>query len=118
MNAEPNRDTVKLVGKEPAVIQVKIALRNNTAKTTTLVAPSACKIFRWQIFARSGELVQNIIPKDTCPQREVSANLPSGQSVEEIYSIVLEPQRYKAGDDYLVQYQYWGYDGEFQFKAE
>jgi hypothetical protein len=118
VNAEPNRDTVKLAGKEPPVIQVKVSLRNNTSKTTVIVAPSACKIFRWQIFARSGDLVQNIIPEDTCPQREVSANLAPGNAVEEFYSIVLEPQRYTAGDDYLVQYQYWGYDGEFQFKAE
>ena len=118
VQAEPNRDTVKLNSAEPAVIQVKVTLRNSTSKTTTLVAPSACKIFRWQIFARSGDLVQNVIPKDNCPQTEAAANLPSGQSVEEFYAIVLESHRYTPGEDYLVQYQYWGYEGEFQFKAE
>jgi hypothetical protein len=118
VQAEPNRDTVKLGGSEPPVIQVKMTLRNSTSKTATLTAPTACKIFRWQIFARSGDLVQNIIPEDKCPPTEVSANLASGQSVEEFYAIVLEAHRYKPGDDYLVQYQYWGYEGEFQFKAE
>jgi hypothetical protein len=118
VEAEPNRDAVKLKSAEPAVIQVKVKLRNSTSKTATLVAPSACKIFRWQIFARSGNLIQNVVPKDDCPPVEASANLPSGQSVEEFYAIVLEAHRYTPGEDYLVQYQYWGYEGEFQFKAE
>jgi hypothetical protein len=118
VQAEPNRDTVKLKGAEPAVIQVKVTLRNSTSKPATLVAPTACKIFRWQIFARSGDLMQSVIPKDNCPQTEVSANLASGNAVEEFYSIVLEAHRYTAGEDYLVVYQYWGYEGEFQFKAE
>jgi len=118
VQAEPNRDTVKLNSAEPAVIQVKVTLRNSTSKTATLVAPNACKIFRWQIFARSGNLIQNVVPKDNCPQTEAAANLPSGQSVEEFYAIVLEAHRYTPGEDYLVLYQYWGYEGEFQFKAE
>ncbi len=116
--AEPNRDTVKLASKEPAVIQVKVKLRNSTSKQATLTAPTACKIFRWQIFARTGTLVQTVIPEDTCPQAPVTAYLPPGQSVEEFYTIALEAQRYDAGQDYLVIYQYWGYEGEFQFKAE
>lgn len=118
VSAEPNRDTVKLASKEPPVIQVKVSLRNNTSKTAVIAAPSACKIFRWQIFARTGDLIQNVVPEDTCPQREASANLAPGAIVEEYYSIVLEARRYKPGDDYLVQYQYWSYEGEFQFKAE
>ena len=118
VSAEPNRDTVKLQGAEPTVIQVKVNLRNNTSKQATLNAPTACKVFRWQIFARTGELVQTVVPQDTCPQSPVTAYLPAGEHVEEFYSIVLEAQRYEAGHDYLVSYQYWGYEGEFQFKAE
>lgn len=118
VQAEPNRDTVKLQSAEPPVIQVKVTLRNSTSKTAALVAPSACKIFRWQIFSRSGNLIQNVVPKDNCPQTEAAANLPPGQSVEEFYAIVLEAHRYTPGEDYLVLYQYWGYEGEFQFKAE
>jgi len=30
----------------------------------------------------------------------------------------LVPARYQPGNDYLVHYWYWGYEGEFQFKAE
>lgn len=115
---EPNRDSVKLVANEPAVIQVKVTLRNNTAKEVTLTAKSACKVFRWQIFARSGDLVQSWVGDDPCPDKEVTAFLPSGKSIEEFYSIVLVPSRYRVGDDYLVQYQYWNHEGEFQFKAE
>lgn len=118
VSAEPNRDKVALSSKEPAVIQVKVTLRNNTSKQTTLTAPTACKIFRWQIFARTGDLVQTVVPEDTCPKAPVTAYLPSGEHVEEFYSIVLESQRYERGHDYLVMYQYWGYEGEFQFKAE
>ncbi|MFM9863578.1 MAG: hypothetical protein ACKVRO_08220 [Micropepsaceae bacterium] len=118
VSAEPNRDKVKLQGAEPAVIQVKVNLRNNTSKQATLTAPTACKIFRWQIFARTGDLVQTVVPKDTCPQSPVTAYLPAGENVEEFYAIALEAQRYEAGQDYLVSYQYWGYEGEFQFKAE
>jgi hypothetical protein len=118
VNAEPNRDSVPLKSAEPAVIQVKVTLRNSTGKPAFLKAPSACKIFRWQIFARSGDLVQTVVPKDDCPQRAVESQLAPGQSFEEFYAIVLEAQRYTPGDDYLVSYQYWGYEGEFQFKAE
>lgn len=118
VTAEPNRDTVKLQAAVPAVIQVKVNLRNSTSKQATLTAPTACKIFRWQIFARSGELVQTVVPNDTCPQTPVTAYLPSGEQVEEFYAITLEPNRFEAGQDYLVSYQYWGYEGEFQFKAE
>jgi hypothetical protein len=118
VTAEPNRDTVKLGSSEPAVIQVKVNLRNSTSKPAPLNAPSACKIFRWQIFARSGDLVQTVVPKDDCPQTPVAVTLGSGAHVEEFYAIVLEAHRYKPGEDYLVSYQYWGYEGEFQFKAE
>jgi hypothetical protein len=118
VHAEPNRDSVKLQSAEPAVIQVKVSLRNSTSTQATLKAPTACKIFRWQIFARSGDLVQTVVPNDNCPQTEVTAYLPSGERVEEFYAIVLEAHRYKPGQDYLVSYQYWGHEGEFQFKAE
>lgn len=116
--AEPNRDSVKLKGDVPPVIHVKITLRNNTAQQVTLNAKSACKIFRWQVFARSGELVQSWVNEEQCPDREVTAFLPSGKTLEEFYSIALMPDRYEAGHDYLVQYQYWGREGEFQFRAE
>jgi hypothetical protein len=116
--AEPNRDRVTLKSGEPAVIQVKVSLRNNTRNQVTLTAPTACKVFRWQIFDRAGDMVQSVIPKDTCPQSPVTAYLPAGEASEEFYAIVLEAQRYRAGDDYLVHYWYWGYEGEFQFKAE
>jgi hypothetical protein len=100
------------------VIEVKVRLTNNTREPATLRAASACKIFRWQIFARSGDMVQSKVNEDTCPATEIAVNLPSGEKVEEFYSIPLEPQRYRAGGDYLVTYWYWGYEGEFQFTAE
>jgi hypothetical protein len=115
---EPNRDRVSLQGEEPPVIQVKVLLRNNTREDLTLTAPSACKMFRWQIFDRSGDMVQSKVNEDSCPTQEVNAILPPGETLEEFYSIVLVPGRYRAGDDYLVHYWYWGREGEFQFKAE
>ena len=118
VTAEPNRDRVTLKSGEPAVIQVKVNLRNSTRQQVTLTAPTACKVFRWQIYDRSGDMIQTVVPKDTCPQSRVTAYLPSGEASEEFYAIVLEAQRYRAGDDYLVHYWYWGYEGEFQFKAE
>jgi hypothetical protein len=116
--AEPNREIVTLKSSEPTVIQVKVTLRNSTSETVVIRAPTACKIFRWQIFDRAGDMIQSVIPKDICPDAEASANLPAGKSVEEFYAIVLEAQRFKPGQDYLVHYWYWGYEGEFQFKAE
>ena len=115
---EPNRESVALSGQEPPVIQVKVRLRNNTADPANLSSPSACKIFRWQVFSRDAELMQSKTNEDVCPQGEVHAVLPSGKSVEEFYSIALEPQRYRAGDDYQVRYWYWGYEGAFEFRAE
>jgi hypothetical protein len=115
--AEPNRESVKLSGEDP-VIQVKVSIRNNTADAVTLKAPSACKMFRWQIFSRAGELMQSKTQEDLCPAGEVTAILPPSERLEEFYSVVLVPTRYRAGDDYLVHYWYWGYEGEFQFKAE
>jgi len=118
LSVEPNRDSVVLLGKEPAVIQVKVTLRNNTRDAVTLTAPSACKVFRWQIFSRDAELVQSKTNEDSCPEGEISAILPSGQTVQEFYSIVLAPQRYSAGQDYQVRYWYWGHEGAFEFRAE
>ena len=115
---EPNRDSVKLTGDVPPVIQVKVTLRNNTAKEVALTAKSACKIFRWQVFARTGDLVQSWVNDEQCPDKEVSAILPSGQTLEEFYSIALKADRYEADHDYLVQYQYWNREGEFQFRAD
>lgn len=117
VTAEANRDRVKLDGEAP-VIEVKVRLTNNTSEIAVLHAGTACKIFRWQIFARSGDMVQTKLNEEVCPPTEVSANLASGEKVEEFYSIVLERHRYRAGDDYLVRYWYWGYEGEFQFTAE
>lgn len=117
VTAEPNRERVALSGGAP-VIEVKVRLTNNTREPATLRAASSCKVFRWQIFARSGDMVQSKVNEDTCPATEVAAILPSGEKVEEFYSIPLEPQRYRAGDAYLVAYWYWGYEGEFQFTAE
>lgn len=118
VTAEPNRDRVPVGNAASAVIEVKIRLTNNTANPATLSAPTACKVFRWQIFARSGDMVQSAVIEDTCPKREVTALLPPGEKVEEFYSIALEAHRFQPGEDYLVHYWYWGYEGEFQFKAE
>ena len=115
---EPNRDRVSLVTREPPVIQLKLTLRNNTAKDITLSAGSACKIFRWQIFSQSGELIQSRIQEDACPTTPVSMPLLSGQHIEEIYSVLLEGDRYKQGHDYLLHVWYWGYENEFVFKTE
>lgn len=115
---EANRSSVTLTGREPPVIQVKVKLRNNTAKSVVLKVGNACKIFRWHIYSRSGELMQAKTDENVCPAVEAVAVLPSGKDVEEFYSILLVPARYTAGDDYQVRYWYWGYEGEFQFKAE
>ena len=118
VTAEPNRDRVPLGGPDTPVIEVKVKLANNTREPARLSALSACKIFRWQIFARTGDMVQSKVNEESCPTIEVAANLPSGEKVEEFYSIVLERERYRPGEDYLVHYWYWGYEGEFQFTAE
>lgn len=115
---EANRTRVALAGDAPPVIEVKVTLRNNTNETLTLRAASACHTFRWQIFSRGAELMQSKAAEDTCPMTEVTALLPPGQTLEEFYSIGLVAQRYRAGQDYLVRYWYWGWEGEFQFTAE
>ncbi len=114
---EPNRDSVSLA-VEPALIELKVTLRNNTRKDVTLTAPTACKIFRWQVFSRSGELMQSKINEESCPASGVAVGLPSGQQIQEFYSIQLTRTRYRQGEDYLVRAWYWGYETEFQFKAE
>lgn len=117
VRAQPNRDSVALTERTP-VIEVKVRISNSTGEAVTLNVPSACKIFRWQIFSRSGNMVQSKVTEDSCPNTPVSAVLPPGEKLEEFYSIVLEPSRYRSGDDYLVHYWYWGYEGQFEFKAE
>ncbi len=118
LRLEPNRDAVQLTGSVPPVIEVKVALKNNTANPAALTAPSACKVFRWQIFSRSGEMVQTRVSDTKCPEMAVSAGLATGAMLEEIYSITLVPGRYVVGQDYQVRVWYWGYEGEFQFRAE
>lgn len=116
--AEPNRERVALAGDAAPVIEVKVTLRNNTDKTLNLTAPSACKLFRWQIFSRAAEMMQSKVNEESCPTTEVTAFLPPGETLEEFYSIALVARRYRAGEDYLVRYWYWGHEGEFQFTAE
>ncbi|MCE9521604.1 MAG: hypothetical protein K8S25_04140 [Alphaproteobacteria bacterium] len=118
LKLEPNRDVVALTGKEPAVIQVKVTLSNNTAKTVALNAQSACKVFRWQIFNTGGGQVQARFDPIGCPEVAVMAQLAPGAKLEEFYSIALEAERYTPGQDYLVNARYWGHEGEFVFKAQ
>lgn len=115
---EPNRDAVALSGTVPPVIEMKVTLKNSTPKSVALTATSACKVFRWQVFSRSGEMIQTRVSDDKCPETPISAGLGSGQKLQEIYAITLVPGRYIAGNDYLVQVWYWGYETEFQFRAE
>jgi hypothetical protein len=118
LSIEPNRERVSFAGAEPAVIQVKVTLRNNTRDPVTLSVGSACKIFRWQVFNRGGELIQSKVAEDICPISETGAVLPSGKTLEEFYSIALAGTRYRSGEDYQVRYWYWGYEGEFEFKVD
>lgn len=118
LKVEPNRDEVPLSGPMPPVIEMKVTLKNNTSASVALTAASACKVFRWQIFSRSGEMIQTRLHDDKCPASTVSAGLASGQQLQEIYAITLVPERYIAGNDYLVHVWYWGYETEFQFRAE
>lgn len=115
---EANRDSVSFAGSEPVIIQVKATLRNNTANDVTLSVASACKIFRWQVFNRAGELMQSKVAEDICPITATSAILPPTKTLEEFYSIALLGTRYRAGDDYQVRIWYWGYEGAFEFKVE
>ena len=118
LKLDANRSTVTLASVEPAVIELKVTLKNSTQKAVALSAPSACKVFRWQIFSRSGEMVQSKIADDKCPETPVSAGLASGQQLQEIYALALVTDRYKAGHDYQVRVWYWGYKSEFEFSAE
>lgn len=118
LKLEPNRERVSLQGNVPPVIEVKVTLKNNTSKDVALRAPSACKIFRWQVFSRSGELMQSKVHEDSCPASEVSVGLGTGLKIEEFYSVNLVASRFSAGQDYQVRVWYWGYEGEFQFTAE
>ena len=118
LKLEPNRERVSFTGPVPPVIELKVKLRNNTSKDVALTAPTACKVFRWQIFSRSGELVQSKVLEDSCPASGVTIGLASGKQVEEIYAIDLAKTRYRSGQDYLVHVWYWGYESEFQFAAE
>ena len=118
LTIEPNRDVVALASKEPAIIQVKVVLRNNTAKTVVLNAASACKVFRWQIFDTSGAQVQARFDPTGCPEFKVSTQLQPGAAIEEYYSIPLEIQRYKPGQEYMVNARYWDQEAEFVFKTE
>lgn len=118
VTVEPNRDSISLADPGPAMIEMKLTLRNNTRNKVTLTAPTACKIFRWQIFSRSGELMQSKINEDSCPASGVAVGLPSGEQVQEYYSILLSQTRYRQGEDYQVRVWYWGYETEFQFKVE
>ncbi len=118
LKLEPNRERVGLSGNVPPVIEVKVTLKNNTSQDVTLHAPSACKIFRWQVFSRSGELMQSKVHEDSCPNAEVSVGLGTGLQIEEFYSINLAAARFSAGQDYQVRVWYWGYEKEFQFTAE
>jgi len=118
LKIEPNRDSVALASKEPAVIQVKVTLRNNTDKTVTLAAPSACKVFRWQVFDSSGAQVQARYDPSPCPNLDVATKLAPGAAIEEFYSIPLAPERYQPGQKYMVHARYWNHEAEFVFNAE
>jgi len=118
LQVEPDKKTVVLSGTVPPRIELKITLKNSTSQAVALKASSSCKIFRWQVFSRSGEMVQTRISDDKCPETPVSAGLGSGQQIQETYAITLVPTRYIAGNDYLVSVWYWGYETEFQFTAE
>lgn len=118
LRLEPNRDTVQLTGTVPAVIEIKVTLKNNTENNAALIAPSACKVFRWQVFSRAGEMIQTRVSDTKCPDVPVSAALAPGEQLDEIYSISLNPSRYLPGQDYQVRAWYWGYESEFQFKTE
>ena len=118
LKMEPNRETVALASKEPAVIQVKVTLRNNTGETVVLDAPSACKVFRWQIFDNNGAQVQARYDPTGCPEVAVQAGLKPGATLEEIYSIPLEVSRFEVGQIYVVHARYWGRESDFEFKTE
>jgi hypothetical protein len=118
LSIEPNRDSVSFAGTEPAIVQVKVTLRNNTADAVNLSVASACKIFRWQVFNRGGELIQSKVAEDICPISATGAILPSGKTLEEFYSIALAGSRYRAGEDYQVRIWYWSYEGEFVLRVE
>jgi hypothetical protein len=118
LSVEANRDSVPLAGPGPALIEMKVTLRNNTRADIRLESPTACKILRWQIFSRSGDLIQSKVQDDLCPATGVSVSLAVGQKLEEFYSIQLASQRFRKGDDYQVHVWYWGYESQFQFKAE
>jgi hypothetical protein len=118
LKLEPNRDAVALHGPVPAVIQLRVTLKNSTQDAVALSAPSACKIFRWQIFSRSAELMQTSVPDDKCPETPVTAGLRPGEKLEEFYAVPLSPDRFQSGNDYQVKVWYWGHEGAFQFRAE
>lgn len=118
LSIEPNRESVSFADGAATVIQVKVKLRNNKRDTVQLSAPTACKIFRWQIFSRGGDLLQSKPAEDICPAGNTGTVLSPGNALEEFYSIELVSTRYRSGEDYQVRYWYWGYEGEFVFKVE
>ena len=119
VTAEPNRDTVKLQGAGTRGHPSQSQPAQQHPNQATLTAPTACKVFRWQIFARAGDLVQSVVPKDTCPQSPVTAYLPVRRSMRRVLCDRARSTALPApATTTSCHYQYWGYEGEFQFKAE
>jgi len=115
LTIEPNRTVVDFRSTEP-VIQLHVKLKNNTNENVILEADSPCKVLQWVILTSAHEFVEARSGKDSeCPDRPIRKTLEPGKEIEEIYALILTPERFELAGQYEAHMKYWGYKTQLDF---
>ena len=102
-------DPVGIDKNEPFVaIDIPLYLENNTRNPMRLTVENPCYIMEWAVFRADGVFVQAMKSDDACSQMIMSASLDPGEATQDTLTVLLDPNRYEADEDYLMLIRYWG----------
>lgn len=90
-------------------LTVAITLTNNTKTGIALTSATQCNVFNWFLTGKDREFVQSKPEPSDCTKQTVSAWLDSKHTINQTFTIALDPARVHPGD-YLLFLRYWGHE--------
>jgi hypothetical protein len=101
--------TADAVPGQPIRLDVALKLANNTKQGIALTVPTQCDVFNWFLTGRDKEFVQSKKEDAPCAKQTVSTWLDANHTMNETFTLELDPARVKPGD-YLLFLRYWGHE--------
>jgi hypothetical protein len=108
---------VRLPAKGQVAVPVKLTLTNTTGRDVVLHGTNRCAVKSWDIDDSHG---QSLGYATMCPMiyQPQERQLAAGKTYREAASLMLDGDKFRAGETYTLRYRFWEVPGTAKFMVK